>query len=476
MNIIFIAVDALRAKNLGCYGYKRNTSPNIDSLAEKGLLFENTYACINHTDPSFTTIFSGRYPLSHGILNHGPRVTYDEVKALDERKIKLLPEMLRENGYKTLAIDWLWRWHKRGYDYYSGAKPQASLHAFLKQQVRIFPILRTFLRPSMVNKLREKVLKGVSKAYEDARRVTEQAIKLISDNKQEKFFLFLHYWDTHTPYLPPKEYIKTNSTNKRKMDELFRYIISSKFKQDFGIFEKKVKEYKSAITTSYDGEISFVDAEIGRLINFLQSHQLLKDTMIILTSDHGESLTEHGIYLDHAGLYDVTIHVPFLLVHPNLPKGKRIKGFVQHYDFVPTILELLDIEPDVKFDGKSVIPLIEGNQIHSAIYAEEAQYQRKRAIRTLDWKYIYSLTTKETPCRRCGLIHGAKEELYNLNEDPKETENIISEKPQIARELRKNLEDWINKLDYKQPQIDTSKIYKEDIDKVEERLKGLGYI
>ncbi len=476
MNIIFIAVDALRASNLGCYGYKKNTSPNIDRLAKMGLLFEDTYACINHTDPSFTTIFSGRCPLSHGILNHGPRVTDIEVKSFNERGIKLLPEILKENDYRTLAIDWLWRWHKTGYDYYSGAKPQASLHGFLKQQVRKFPFLRRLITQSIIEKIQQKISKGISKPYEDAKCITDQAIKLISKNKQEKFFLFLHYWDTHTPYLPPHNYLPNYKDAAKKIAELSKLITGKRLKEKFSYFEKKVQEYQSTIIESYDGEISFADNEIGRLLNYLENQNLLNDTMIILTSDHGESLTEHGIYLDHAGLYDETLHVPFLLFHPDLPKDKRIKGFAQHYDFVPTILELLNIETDLRFDGKSAIPLIEGHKIHSAIYAEEIQYQRKRAIRNSNWKYIYSLNEKEIPCRRCGRIHGAKEELYDLNRDPKETENIMAKKPNVASDLRKSLETWINNLEYTEPKIDSSHIYKKDIDKVEERLKGLGYI
>lgn len=477
INIIFLAIDALRAKNLSCYGNKRNISPNIDNLAKKGILFEDAYSCINHTDPSFTTIFSGKYPLSHGIINHGPRVTDIEVKTFNERKIKLLPEILKENGYKTLAIDWLWRWHKRGYDYYSGAKPQLSLHGFLKQQFRKFPLLRKLIRQSMVDKLQEKVFKGVSKAYEDARYVTDHAIKVIKENSGEKIFLFLHYWDTHAPYLPPKEYIDNYGRTKKRIEELFRYFTSTRFKEEFEVFEKSVLEYKSAIISSYDGEISFIDHEIGRLIDFLQTQGIMNNTMIILTSDHGESLIEHGIYLDHIGLYDETIHVPLILIHPELPEDKHIQGFVQHFDIVPTILEILGIESNISFDGKSVLSLINGSQLHSAIYAEEAQYQRKRTIRTKNWKYIHLLSQKDEICRRCGRIHGAREELYDLTKDPKEVNNIIEKEPEIAVTLKKRLDNWIEKYNYQEPTIETTaETYKEDMDKVEDRLKGLGYI
>lgn len=118
-NILFIIIDALRVKNLSCYGYEKEVSPNIDDLATQGILFADVYSCINTTDPSLTTIFSGRYPLSHGILGHGARVTVEEINQFNSFGIQLLPEILKSHGYTTLAVDWLGRWHKRGYDYYS---------------------------------------------------------------------------------------------------------------------------------------------------------------------------------------------------------------------------------------------------------------------------------------------------------------------------------------------------------------------
>lgn len=476
-HIIFIAIDALRARNLGCYGYDREVSPHIDGLANNGVLFEDVYACTNYTDPSFTTIFSGKYPLSHGILNHGPRVTDVEVKRFEEREIRLLPEILKANGYTTLAIDWLWRWHKRGYDYYSGAKAQLSLHGFIKQQLRKFPRLRKIIRQSVVNKVGERLFGGVSKSYEDAKSVTSQAIKLIKENRDRKSFLFLHYWDTHAPYLPPREYLDDYAKTKKMMEKLFGHFTSGKFREEFESFEREVQESEQRIVASYDGEISFVDHEIGRLLDFLESDGMSQDTLIVLTSDHGESLIEHGIYLDHHGLYDATLHVPLVLVHPEFSKGRRVEGFVQHFDLTPTILDILGIRTDTGLDGVSILPLIDGTQLHSAVYAEEAQLERKRTIRTEKWKYIYALSEKDAVCRRCGRMHGAMKELYDLTSDPEETENVIEREPQVAAELRNKMENWMKKFDDRQPPTgETDKAYEEDMEKVEERLRRLGYI
>jgi len=474
-NIVFIAIDALRAKNLGCYGYSKKVSPNIDNLAISGLLFEDAYTCINYTDPSFTTIFTGKYPLSHGIINHGPKLTDREVKRFYASEITLLPEILQKNGYTTLGVDWLFRWHKRGYDYYSGTRVQSTPHGFLKQQFRKFPVLRKVIKPELINKIREKVFKGSSKPCENAKNVTKQAMNLIKENKNRNLFLFLHYWDTHVPYSPPSQYIKR--ANKKEMEELRQLFVSSKFKENFNQFEERIKGLKETVLSYYDGEITFIDYELARLFEFLKKSNLMDNSLIILTSDHGESLVEHGIYMEHHGLYDQTLHVPLIILHPDLPKDKRIKGFVQHFDIMPTILDIVNLQHDVEFDGTSILPLINGEKIHSAIYAEESQWQRKRAIRTEEWKYIYALSEEGNICKRCGHPHGAKEELYNLMHDPKETKNVIKKESQIAAQLRNQVENWIKRFPYEElPTGDINKIYKGDIDKVEERLKGLGYI
>ena len=476
-NVIFIAIDALRARNLGCYGYERHTSPHIDSLASRGLLCENSFACTNYTDPSFTTIFSGRYPLSHGILHHGPKVTDTEVRRFEQLNIMLLPEILKENGYITLAIDWLWRWHKRGYDYYSGARGRTTLHGFIKQQLRKFPVLRKVVGQYAVNKVGEKLFGGVSKSYEDAESVTSQAIELIKENRDKRFFLFLHYWDTHCPYLPPRAYVDNYNRTKEVMEELFGYFTSTRFEEQFDAFQEAALRSEQEIVASYDGEIAFVDHEIGRLLDFLEHNRMLNDALIVLTSDHGESLLEHGIYLDHHGLYDVTLQVPLIIVHPQLPRGKRASGFVQHFDIFPTMLDLLDIKANADIDGLSILPLIDEQQLRSAVYSEEAQWQRKRAIRTEKWKYIYALSEEGALCRRCGRTHGPPEELYDLTDDPEETTNVLQREPQVAKDLRNQADRWARKFDHTHV-VDDEKgeTYREDMEKVEERLRRLGYI
>jgi arylsulfatase A-like enzyme len=420
-NIIFILLDALRARNLNCYGYPKPTSRYIDKMAEEGVLFENCFSCSNGTDPSLTTIFSGLYPLSHGVIKHNDM--YENVKQ-SLANVRFLPQILNSHGYYTMSIDWLGRWHKLGYDYYSGISQKPNQFDSIFTKLGKFTYGHTkvynFLKP-----LAQRVKRG--KRYEDADNITRRASDLINANKEKKFFLFLHYWDTHTPYKPPAQY-------------------SSKFKDE--------KAPHSNIRSRYDGSIAYADYNIGILMEMLKKLDLLDDTLIIFTGDHGESLGEHEIYFAHHGLYDEGVHVPLIFRYPKLlPQGKRIDALIQHFDVFPTILDILAIpRNEENLDGKSLLPLVTGkiSELHEAVYSIDSQnINGKRLIRTEDYKYTFAFSEEAAVCRVCGRMHGDLEELFDLKEDPNETRNILGENPKIAKQLKDKAlaqeKNWVTK-------------------------------
>jgi arylsulfatase A-like enzyme len=236
------------------------------------------------------------------------------------------------------------------------------------------------------------------------------------------------------------------------------------------------------VIAQYNGAIAYADHGVGRVLNLIKEANLSEKTLIVLTSDHGESLTEHKIFFDHHGLYDVSLHVPLILKSPGLPKGKRVKGLVQHIDLVPSILDILNIQvPEEKtFDGKNFMPLInsQAKELRSSIFVEEAYYQRKRAIRTKKYKYIQALSEKGAKCRSCQLIHGGFEELYDLNEDPQETINIIKKKPAVRDSLSEKLQNWeknYEKRDTLEKWEKTASFSSDEEKEILERLKKLGY-
>ncbi len=455
-NIIFIVIDALRPKNLGCYGYVKPTSPNIDRLAKEGLLFKDAYSCTNATDPSLTAIFSGKFCRSHGIMKHGALLQSAEVQAF-LKSTQTLPEILKLNGYRTLAIDWLGRWHTKGYDYYSGILRTAGQwggQRLTYGQTREYAMnmAKTGLT-RYVSSIKSKIstlgkqpkIKPRTETYGDATAVTQKAKEIIRENLNNNFFLFVHYWDTHFPYNNPVSVEETPVTLGRDgKEQLEKIKHKDKMKQIslLGGVEKTLD--------MYDGAITFVDQEIGNLIEALRQWGILENTLIIVTADHGESLTEHGIYFAHNGLYQVTLHVPLIFKYAGLPNGKVVTGFVQHTDVAPTILDILGIGNGPDHDGKSLLPLIYDNkQLSLAIYAEETHSAKKQMVATYKYKYIRALSKQDAVCKYCHMIHGGIEELYDLEKDPEEVSNVIADHSDEASQLRGLLAEWITNSESK---------------------------
>ena len=482
-NIILIVIDALRARNLGCYGGETKSSPNIDALAGHGVLFKNCYSCWNTTDQSLTSIFTGRYPRTHGIIHHGDRITPEDLITFGKLQSKLMAETLKAEGFKTFAVDWMGRWFRRGFDFYGYERDrniwQKFVHIFftlpyvhLRYMIANISLLRIYSKKrksSLSSKW--KGLKGVWNTFrftfelarvQDAGYVTQLARKIIEGTKNDRFFLFLHYWDTHTPYNCPKKHTDRDNPTRDSID-----IIASKYK----------------------GAVSYVDGCIGELIESLKTHGILENTLIIITSDHGESLMEHGIHFDHHGLYEVTTHVPLIFHCPRLfPQPKKIEGLIQHVDLMPTLCDYLGArDSDFRFDGSSLRPLISGekNTLRTFAFFEESYVQRKTGIRNETFKYIYAPDGIGL-CKYCQKVHSGVEELYDLGADPEEINNIVSKNLSTADRMKVELERVTRRLDSRKREIlETEKIPQTGLDdlpdlgdqkKIKKKLRSLGYM
>jgi arylsulfatase A-like enzyme len=295
---------------------------------------------------------------------------------------------------------------------------------------------------------------------QDARFVTDVAQDRIRNRSDKPFFLFLHYWDTHTPYHCPNSYLKQYDPGR---------------------------DHDSYLTAKYMGSVSYTDYHVGRLFGTLHREGLLNDTLVVITSDHGDSLTEHDIFFDHHGLYEETTHCPLVLHYPNrFPMGKRVPGFVQHIDLLPTFTDMLEIEtPDSQFDGQSLLPNILGDAPveRDHVFIEETYVQKKAALRTGKYTYIKA-TDSEGWCNYCQKVHVGAEELYNREEDPHELHDLTAERPEVVRELRERLDRKMAELDAKrEAEISHSSGEKAEVslsDEEEEllkkRLKDLGYM
>lgn len=404
MKIIFVSLDTLRASRLSSYGYAKLTSPYLDQVASQGVLFEKAFAADIPTEVAHTGIFTGKVGLTTGVVSHGSDLAYLP------KSIKWLPDLMRKNNFTTGAVDNLYHmkeWFARGYRYY-------------------------------INSVGKK-------RWIDGRTVNDLAKPWLKQHKDDDFFLFLHYWDPHTPYLPPAQYISSfyksennpYDPNNKSMEPAFRSLAYPFFKHHHYDMLGPITDvnYMNAL---YDAEVRYLDDLLLELDQYLAELGIQEETLLVFFGDHGESLNEHEIYWDHCGLYDATVHIPIIMRWPGrIPAGRRATGLIQQVDLMPTLLEAANIEVPSDLDGKSLWPVIEGKAegTHSQIYLSECAWQAARGIRTEQYKLIRTTDG--------GLFERPPLELYDVLHDPDEQVNLIASQPEIAKEMEQKLDDWI---------------------------------
>ena len=472
-NIIFLVVDALRAENMGCYGYKRNTTPNIDKLASNSVLFENCFSCTTSTDPSFTSIFSGKYTLTHGIIHHGPKITDKEKKNFHSSNTKLLAEVLKSDGYNTLGIDWLGRWHKNGFDYYWGDDEEKKsirkkIKDFGKKALKKIPLSPT------IHNLLMKFLRGnkIVLPSHEAGKFTIKAIEKIKESRKKSkkpFFLLIHYWDVHTPYRIPKTFFdKFNDLPKKtKIKDKLDKIKNKKWRDHSNKFYVVPGfTYMEELEAMYNAAVNYVDSHVGELTKFLVDSDLDKDTVLIITGDHGDSVGKHFPYFDHHGFFEEMIHVPLIVKYGSNFSRKKIDSLVQHIDLVPTVLDILNINFDeYNLDGSSLLPVMEGKSQTKRNYVFLSEPLADRfMVRDERYKYIFSKDKQSAKCCFCDDIHeGDVEVLYDLVNDPGETKNIIDHKKDVYLRLKEELMAWIKRSKFNNERGKIKKVIDVDI-------------
>ncbi len=493
-NIIFVVIDALRAKNLSCYGYARTTTPAIDALAQTGVLFDNAYSCTNHTDPSLTSMFTGKFPLSHGIVHHGTDITPEELDRFYALNPITLPQLLKQEGYHTVGISWLHRWHKRGFDLYGDSlqnlglgkkngQPPLPARGLLKPAIRsAFHRLPFGLQNGVISLMRRF---GISRSTRNAAAMTTAAIKAIDRLKEDKFFLHLHYTDAHYPYrnVPEKykQMFKTNTKGRKKKDILLD-IPDDRWRRLCEKTNLKEIEFAGEIESSYNAGIRYIDDELKRLTIYLKENNIFNDTYFIITGDHGDDMIRDNVYVGHFGLFENVIHVPLIISGGEMPKGLRVNGLVQHTDIVPTVLELLGSKADsYNFDGGSLMPAIRHNVTNcDYVVVQDAVNYGRWAVRWNNLKYICSLNE---PTFRIAVR--SNEELYNLQVDPEEKENIATKYPDIAAKGKQKLVQWLRSIESAKQKDGAvaagtnsvrPQISEEETQMIEKRLRELGYI
>ena len=404
MNVLLIALDTLRADHLGCYGYPRLTSPQIDRLAARGVRFANFFSPHIPTHPSFTTLHTGVDAMRHQVVSHAGKIELDA-------SIPTLAELLKARGYFTAAVDNLGRWFTRGFD------------AVLPYRWATDPRV----------------------AWRKAEAVNAQAITALDlvANQTRPWFLFVHYWDPHTPYLPPAPFDRMfypgdpYDPANRSMDPVFAF---EPFREYFQQWMGGVTDIQFPVA-QYDAEIAYLDTVLEHLFGRLSELGQEEDTLIVLLSDHGEIMDEHEGYFDHHGLYDGNVRVPLILCLPGrLPAGRVVDGFAQTFDVAPTILDLVgvgDVAGRVGMTGRSLLPHLDGASGPEYLHLTECTWMRKRAVRTRQWKLIRALEPD---------FHALPPvQLFDLAVDPCEQRNLADDRPDVVRELTARIEEWVSR-------------------------------
>ncbi len=404
-NIVLLGIDSLRADHMSCYGYPRLTTPHIDRFAQGGALFERTYSPHIPTTSGYASMFTG-------MDCFGTQVVALRHKGPLRPEAKTLAEILQEAGYATTCVGFSGNPASRGFDTYLTFPGWGSWN------------------------------EGRSPKAENLNAVALPELDRLA-RARDPFFLFLRHMDPHAPYLPPAPFERLfyhgNETNPRNksMEPVMAF---KPFRDFFATWMPPGITDKDYVIAQYDGAVAYMDSSIGAIMTALESRGILDNTIVVINSDHGETLYDHECYFDHHGLYDATLHVPLIIRYPGkVPAGVRVGGFNQHKDFVPTLLDLADIqpEPEIAFDGRSLMPMARGEVAshESSFYITECTWMRKHGWRTPEWKLIVALEPD---------FHFKPEvELYNLVEDPEENVNLAESHPDVVAHLRQEMDAWI---------------------------------
>ena len=403
-NLLFFGIDSLRRDRMSLYGYDRLTTPHIDKYLEKGTVFNNCFSAHIPTTPGYANMLTGMDCFGTNVvaLRHEGELAPG---------IKTLAEILRENGYDTTCVGFK-NCSGRGFDNYidfEGWNAQADGRAHKAENLNAVSI------PEL-----ERLSKG-----------------------DKPFFLFMRHMDPHSPYRAPEPFHKMFyqgnefDPNNHSLEPVYNF---KPFCDYFATWFPEGCTDAEYVCAQYDAEIAYMDSCIQLILQKLKDLGLENDTLVVFTSDHGETLYDHDCYFDHHSMYDNCLVVPFAVRFPGrVPQGKRVDDTCTLADVTPTVLDILGVETDIKFDGRSMFSTSFGGTMEHCdeFYITECTWMRKHGWRTPKWKLMVALEPD--------FHYKAEIELYDLEQDPHEYVNVAEIRPDVVAELRAKMEAHIAK-------------------------------
>jgi arylsulfatase A-like enzyme len=403
-DIVLVVVDTLRADHLGAYGYKPPTSPQIDTLASRGVIFASAWGAAPWTLPSVMSIVTGRTPSSHRVENDGLRLPSD---------IPTLPQILKERGYATGGF----------VSHIYVTAPYGFERGF--ERFEDFGLTRPGYRLE-------------SRFEPPADRVTDTALDWLRRQGGRPVFLMVHYFDPHWPYEPPEATrdlfpVEYHGALGATWDSLSRF-------QDPAV--PLPDDYRAFLLARYDGEIRFVDAQIGRLVEGIEKAGRSGRAWIVVTADHGEEFKDHRSIGHGRQMYEEVLHVPLVVVPPRgaltgapdngadqRPAGHKVTTPVSGIDLLPTFAAIAGAAAPAGVEGRSLLPLLRGAQggADRPVISETVRLNAyRRAVREGDLKLIH-------------VMDESRAELYDLAADPLEQHDLAPDRPDDRARLTRVL-------------------------------------
>ncbi|MBI4789233.1 MAG: sulfatase [Chloroflexi bacterium] len=432
-NILIFLMDTQPVRNMTCYGFAQNTTPNVQKIADEGLVYDQHYGTGAWTVPTHASLFTGKYQSGHGA---GAQYEYLS------RSFPTLAEALNENGYATIGFNnnsWV-------------SQDETNIARGFSQWVMI---PRPMGRNVQAGPEDEYI---VETNVDSGASSTIDAIMQWFDHERDAskpFFMFVNCIEPHLRVWAPEPF-RSRFLLSGVSQAQARRVNQDEYAERLGTVPDRADGHMTQadwdiLKSLYDGETAYLDSRMGIVFDFLRARGILDETLLIITADHGDLLERRGLMGHHLALFDDLIHTPLIVRKPGLiPQSARFSGFVQICDWFPTFLDLLDIRSDKlagEIHGVSMAPTWRGEPTRDFALAE---YQKgvqvvERALRIapLDWDYrpwLRRIKTIRAGQFKYHWYSDGADLLFDVSADPGERHNLIAERPEIATELRKKIE------------------------------------
>lgn len=427
MRFLLLDLDSLSPDHMGCYGYHRNTSPNIDRIAAKGIRFENYYTTDAPCAPSRAALMSGRFGIHTGLVGHGGTagdMRHDGAERgfRDRLDRHSLPRLMRNAGMRTALFSPFGERHSQ-WTFYAGF---------------------------------QEIYNSGNGGMESAEEVTPGVLDWIDRNgKEDNWFLYVNYWDPHTPYRAPEEFGNPFASDPlpewmtEEMLERHKRKIGPHSPREINMYDNqtspKYPRYPGDILDmeglrkmidGYDCGIRYLDSHLGQLFQALEAQGVMDDLVIIITADHGENQGQLGIYGEHGTADQGTCHIPMIIRWPGVTKPHVDTALHYHLDLMPTLAEMLKLPASDMWDGRSYASTLTEQAVSGWDYLVVSQCAHvcQRSVRFGEWIYIRSYHD--------GYHLFPKEMLFNLKDDPYEQSDVAEKHPDICRDAVYKLNEW----------------------------------